>query len=196
MLLSFALSFLLMPFVNAATSASSNNAPQDRPKEDAIMKCIYQPAADQQTSSLPTVAMGFKFTLQRNVSGGVAVDLYSLNEQLQPLKQIGHADLISSVLASLSSTINSTSSSAVAGSSSAPSIASLVSSLTIAEDSAFDFNIAVGSDASPTAANARFTATIDAQTFIGQTYSALGVQCRMAPAPGQQGKVESSTVTQ
>ena len=133
---------------------------------------------------------------RKNVSGGVAVDLYSLNEQLQPLKQIGHADLISSVLESMSSSANSTSSSAVAGSSSAPSIASLVSSLTIAEDSAFDFNIVVGSDAATTATNARFTATIDAQIFIGQAYSAMSVQCRVAAPPSRQGKVESSTVTQ
>lgn len=133
---------------------------------DVLMKCFYVPAADAQSSSLPTYPVGFKFSLMRNNDNQISVDTYSLNEQNQPIKQIGHAELISGT-----STVST-----------ATKASALLANLQLSEDSPFDFAITYSSNATISSAGSRFTAVIDAiTTFTGETFTSVSVQCRVAP---------------
>jgi hypothetical protein len=133
---------------------------------DVLMKCFYVPAADAQSSSLPTYPVGFKFSLMRNNDNQISVDTYSLNEQTQPIKQIGHAELIGGA-----STVST-----------ATKASALLANLQLSENSPFDFAITYSNSATISSPGARFTAVVDAvTTFSDENFTSIPVQCRVAP---------------
>jgi hypothetical protein len=133
---------------------------------DVLMKCFYVPAADAQSSSPPTYPVGFKFSLMRNNDNQISVDTYSLNEQNQPIKQIGHAELIGGA-----STVST-----------ATKASALLANLQLSEDSPFDFAITYSNTATVDSPGTRFTAVVDAiTTFTGESFANVSVQCRVAP---------------
>ncbi|MEK2690358.1 hypothetical protein [Bdellovibrio sp. GT3] len=161
-----ALLFSIISMAAAAAIGAQGQSPQKPAGEgNELLRCIYTSQADQQSSSLATVKLGFKFLLQRNNDNHIAVDTYTLNDSSQLVKQISHAEVISSVAAIKSTTKAS----------------DLVSGLTLAEDSPFDFQIALDSSASDS--NGRFSAVVGTvTTFAGEVYSNLSVNCRLPPA--------------
>lgn len=159
---------LLMLTATCALSALAQEAKKAEPLGDpnVLMKCIYTPAADSQSSSLPTYSVGFKFSLLRNLENQIAVDAYTLNDKSQPIKQIGHAELIGSA-----STVST-----------ATKASEILSILQLSEDSPFDFAISFAS--ATTASETPLSAVIDVVTvFTGETFTSLPVQCKLAPAP-------------
>ena len=133
---------------------------------DVLMKCFYTPAADAQSSSLPTYPVGFKFSLMRNNKNQISVDSFSLNDTNQPIKQIGHAELTGGeAIVSASSTASA-----------------LLSNLQLSPDSPFEFAISYLSDSRVDGVGTRFPAIVDDVTlFTGESFTALNVQCKMAP---------------
>lgn len=171
--------FSLISMAAAAAIGAQEQPPRQPAGEgNEVLKCIYTPAADAQSSSLPTVKVGFKFLLQRNNSNHLAADTYTLNDSNQPIKQIGHAELTSSVT-EISSTTKAS---------------DLISGLTLAEDSPFEFGITLSSTTADS--NGRLSATVNTvTTFTGQNYTEVPVSCKLAPAPqqkpqGQQAQAE------
>jgi hypothetical protein len=167
------LNAVLFSLVSMAAAAAIGAQEQQPPRQPAgegneVLKCIYTPAADTQSSSLPTVKVGFKFLLQRNNSNHIAADGYTLNDSNQPIKQISHAELAGSVTEITASTKAS----------------DLISGLALAEDSPFEFAITLGSTAADS--NGRLSASVNTvTTFTGQTYTDVPVSCKLAPAPQQ-----------
>ncbi|WP_413560438.1 hypothetical protein [Bdellovibrio sp. HCB209] len=172
-----ALMFSIISMAAVAAIGAQEQPPQ-KPAGEAneLLRCIYTPQADQQSSSLPTAKLGFKFLLQRNNSNHIAVDTYTLNDSSQLVKQIGHAELVSAA-SEVTATTKAT---------------ELVSGLTLAEDSPFDFSIVADSTAADS--NGRFSAVVSTvTTFTGQAYSQVAVSCRLPPAPQQQKPPAQST---
>jgi hypothetical protein len=67
-----------------------------KPKESSFeltMKCSYTPVADEQSSGLPTYPVGFMFSKEKNNDGKIGVDVFKINDQAQPIKLVGHAEL-------------------------------------------------------------------------------------------------------
>lgn len=168
--------------VAAAGAIGAQEQPSRKPaggEANELLRCIYTPQADQQSSSLPTSKIGFKFSLQRNNSNHIAADTYTLNDSNQLVKQVGHAELVSSVT-EVTATTKAT---------------ELISGLTLAEDSPFDFQITA--DSTSADANGRFSAFVTSvATFAGQAYSQVSVSCRLPPAPQQQQKQAPAQSTQ
>lgn len=68
----------------AAQVSASKQQNGDKGHGNELLRCIYTPQADTQSSSLPTTRMGFKFSVERNNNNEVAADTYTLNESSQP----------------------------------------------------------------------------------------------------------------
>jgi hypothetical protein len=167
-----------------ATAASSANKPW--------MKCVGSTLSTQ-TNSAPSASasatfngnVGLTFTLEPNNGSEISVDAFSLNAQGQKIKQIGHAEVLSS---------NGQ------GSSGASAV-----TLQNSPDSPFAFNMTVSSPTSPQnsspsgltpAAQAEAPTNVVQSTtgvltagvlFNAQTLSQLSVQCRIVLPPNQQG---------
>ncbi len=164
--------FSLISMATAAAIGAQEAPPQRGPagqgEGNEVLRCIYTPAADSQSSSLPTSKIGVKFLLQRNNSNHVAADTYTLNDSNQPIKQVGHAELAGSVTEI----------------SAATKAADIISGLTLAEDSPFDFQITL--DSTTADSNGRLSAVVESvTTFTGQTYTQVPVSCKIPPAPQQ-----------
>ncbi len=160
---------LIVSFGAQAATSTAGNAQtgegKGRPPSRDLLKCVYTPQADSQSSSLPTISLGFKFYLEPNNNNEMAVDTFSLGNDSQPVKQIGHAELIASQRVGADGKV----------------FVDPLAGLTLAEDSPFEFAISFASS-SETSKNARFSATIESiSTFAGEAYSQLSVQCRKAP---------------
>ncbi|HEX7675201.1 MAG TPA: hypothetical protein VF412_13585 [Bdellovibrio sp.] len=144
------------------TTASS--VQQGKPASADLMRCVYTPDSSSQTSSLPTSLMGFKFYLEPNNNNEIAVDIYTVNADSKPIKQVGHAELATET--ALSSSLSSS------------SLASALTSLELAEDSPFEFLITFASGVG----GERFSGVIETTTtFFGEVYTKVPVQCRLAP---------------
>jgi hypothetical protein len=162
--------FSLISMATAAAIGAQEQPPQRGPAGEGneVLRCIYTPAADSQSSSLPTSKLGVKFLLQRNNSNHIAADSYTLNDSNQPIKQVGHAELAGSVT-EISSTTKA---------------ADIISGLTLAEDSPFDFQITL--DSTAVDSTGRLSAVVESLvTFTGQTYAKVPVSCKIPPAPQQ-----------
>ncbi|QDK44716.1 hypothetical protein DOM22_05835 [Bdellovibrio sp. ZAP7] len=165
--------FSLVSMATAAAIGAQEQPPQRGPagaggEGNEVLRCIYTPAADSQSSSLPTSKIGVKFLLQRNNSNHIAADTYTLNDSNQPIKQVGHAELAGSV-SEVSATTKA---------------ADIISGLALAEDSPFDFQITLDSTAADS--NGRLSAVVESMTtFTGQTYTQVPVSCKIPPAPQQ-----------
>ncbi|UYL07461.1 hypothetical protein B9G69_010435 [Bdellovibrio sp. SKB1291214] len=171
-------SLVSMAAVAAIGAQEQQSLRQPAGEANEVLKCIYTPAADTQSSSLPTVKVGFKFLLQRNNSNHLAADTYTLNDSNQPIKQIGHAELATSVT-EISATTKAS---------------DLISGLTLAEDSPFEFGITFSSTAADS--NGRLSATVNTvTTFAGQTYTEIPVSCKLAPAPQRRDQQTQSSST-
>lgn len=159
----FLFSGLSMLMVSLGARAESNiKAKQDNKGGDGMARCIYKPQADQQSSSLPTEAIGVRFSVERNNNNEISVDILSLNDGLQPKKLIGHAEM-------------------AAASEGKKSLASL----TLAEDSPFDFGITTA-DTAATGNEGRISAVITTMTtFTGAVYAEVPVSCRIAVDGGK-----------
>jgi hypothetical protein len=170
------LNAVLFSLISMATAAAigAQEQPSQRGPAGAggegneVLRCIYTPAADSQSSSLPSSKLGVKFLLQRNNSNHIAADTYTLNDSNQPIKQVGHAELSGSV-----SEITATT-----------KAAEIVSGLVLAEDSPFDFQITLDSTAADS--KGRFGAVVESMTtFTGQIYTQVPVSCKIPPTSQQ-----------
>ena len=162
----------------AAQVSASKQQNGDKGHGNELLRCIYTPQADTQSSSLPTTRMGFKFSVERNNNNEVAADTYTLNESSLPIKQVGHAELTGG-----STTITATT-----------KASDILSGVTIAEDSPFDFEITLA-NLSSASQDGRFSATVESvTTFTGVTYTQIPVDCRLAPS-GQGGGAEAKQPT-
>ena len=150
----------------AAQSTTTPNPKNENRGGDEVLRCIYTPQADAQSSSLPTTRIGFKFSVERNNNNEIAADMYTLNDSSQPIKQIGHAELQSPITEITATT----------------KAADFLKGISLAEDSPFDFAMTLsGLDSS--SQEGRFNATVEtATTFIGATYTQMTVSCRLPPA--------------
>lgn len=170
------ISSALMTFVAQATTAK--NAPK-KPQNSELIRCVYTPQSDSQSSSLPTTKIGFKFSLLKNNNYEIAADTYTLNDSSQLIKQIGHAELVSS-LANISES---------------SSVAQIFATLTISEDSPFDF-AATLSNVSAADSEGRFSGTVNSvATFTGTTYTEVPVSCKILKAVNSASSASSSTTT-
>ncbi|MBO9667420.1 MAG: hypothetical protein J7501_11495 [Bdellovibrio sp.] len=152
--------------IGAQSQASQR--PPNAGEGNELLRCIYTPQADSQSSSLPTKSLGFKFQLQRNNSNHIAVDGYTLNDSKQLIKQVSHAELVGAV-SEISATTKAT---------------DIIASLTLAEDSPFDFAVTLDT---ANIADGRFSAVVESVAmFTGETYTQVPVNCRIAPEQKQQ----------
>lgn len=157
------ISFVLLSTLDAAAADADKAKP--KPQSDLLLRCLYSASANAATSTTaPAQSLGFNFILQRNNENHVAVDVFSLNENKKPIKQIGHSELIGSV-------------------------SSTAGELTLAEDSPFEFSIEFKTGI------ASATVTV-LQTFAGENYANLIVQCMQPEVPqGERGNESSSKQT-
>lgn len=158
--------FIAMNAVQAETTKSSKENGAN--SNDGIAKCIYTPQADAQSSSLPSESLGFRFSIENNNNNEVAVDIFSLNEKLQPIKLVGHAELISGLTQASSGTATVTA-------------AQLLSNLELAEDSPFDFALSSSDNLQSSGdSDGRYSViATTVTTFTAKTYSEVPLKCRL-----------------
>jgi hypothetical protein len=137
------------------SAVAAVTAEKPKAEKDVLMKCIYLVSTAEGatvSASLPQQSLGFKFQLQRNNSNHVAVDIFSLNENKKPIKQIGHAELVSSVTDVTKTTLTS----------------DLLAQLSQAEDSPFQFEYSSTNEVGLLT------------TFSGETYTSVPIQCAVS----------------
>lgn len=146
---------LVSVFIFSSLAASAASKTASASTISMLALCIYTPASDQQSSSLPAFPVGFLLAKESLNNSEVSVDFYKLDSSNKLIKLIGHGELVS------------TSSTAV-------------EVLDVAADSPFDFQLSFGKNVSTLAAGTQVSGTMNiATTFVDQTYNDIPVTCKL-----------------